>query len=344
MTQTYTMGLILSDTANTPVFHTPLACAEQAAGILAKRQMRLEMLLNTKFTWQPDTRMTLYNELRACDEGLLKYDAGAKRDKSMVCLSSESNIFQSMQFPSPLAPAAHGKTSLDGCVTRQDVLHSIDMRSVKVFDQGVFSDVMTTNDYQESCMEDAQLYERITSLNSMYVKLPFLLRTMHKFRSLQQLAVCVVHLNQLRLTTIDSIFDAPPTAVRSNAARETNKQQLFNVLNCIDNCIMHNINALYGTESSLHDICLHQHELAKLTRIAPTWLYIMTMQDTMHLRSDFSHTRYHGKMLQTFTVYKSAITRQLWKAQVLQALETHYHGASTRVQQFPHLGTVSLNH
>jgi len=93
LTQTYTMGLILSDTANTPVFHTPLACAEQSAGILAKRQMRLEMLLNTKFTWQPDTCMTLYNELRACDEGLLKYDAGAKRDKSMVCFSSLAKTY-----------------------------------------------------------------------------------------------------------------------------------------------------------------------------------------------------------------------------------------------------------
>jgi len=148
----------------------------------------------------------------------------------------------------------------------------------------------------KSYQEIMHLYDVINTIGSMVLPLLQLLAMVQKYKSLKVLGLNIYNLLKIRSRLMHVMLSQQTTTFS-----EIERPIVMATMKCIDNCILLNIDALCGTKTHLHGICLFASVVRNCKNMSP--LIEMCRQlsrEAMKYRTDFDHKNVFGKTLQMF--------------------------------------------
>jgi hypothetical protein len=164
-----------------------------------------------------------------------------------------------------------------------------------------------------------QLYNVIDQIGKVVLPLLQLLALLQKYKTLKVLGQNVYTLLHLRSKLMHVILSQQQTSLHENEW-----PIVMATMTCIDNCILLNIDALCGTKTHLHGICLFASIVRNNQNTTPLSKFCKQLsQEAMKYRTDFDHKNVFGKTLQMFAYKRTSVCRQMWRWTVCSSVN-HY--------------------
>ena len=277
---------------------------------------RLENVLNESYLKNPKKISadctSVLKMFDICDRLLSNYDILQRTELSKCYLDKNSSILDDMSCAKDTTHDPGG-SQIHGNISREDVVEAIN------FDQIFF---LQQDRYDESAIsyeKNMQLYDSIDQLGSVVLPLLQLLARLQKYKSLKVLGENVYHLLAIRSTLMHLILSQQKISFNDNEWPIVTA-----TMRCIDNCILLNIDALCGTKTHLHGICLFAAIVRNNQNTTPLSTFCKKIsQEAMQFRTNFDHKNVFGKTLQMFAYKRTSVCRQMWRWTVCSSVN-HY--------------------
>ena len=304
--ESYMIGVTFVDTLYKDYYFARTQTAEIMNRNVIDQLARLENMLNVSCLHKKkklDKNCSHVIKLFCmCDNILFRNDKCITKRLASCRLDIHSTIIDDMSCAEEVG------SEISGNVSREDVVDTIIFDKILYLQEERYEENQT-DAYSTIC----EVYEFVITLGS--VALPFveLCQLLAKYKSLKQLANNLLKLLEIRCQLINLYFTQGQAEVDSPIFHAS--------LMCVDNCILHNIDALCGTKKYLHGVCLFQSIV--LRAHAPTTRsdkYRNISQEAMKLRTEFDHSNVYGQTLQKFAYKKTSVCRQMWKLTVCASM------------------------
>ena len=277
---------------------------------------RLENVLNESYLKNPKKISadctSVLKMFDICDRLLSNYDILQRTELSKCYLDKNSSILDDMSCAKDTTHDPGG-SQIHGNISREDVVEAINFDQILFLQQDRYDESAIS--YQK-CM---QLYNVIDQIGSVILPLLQLLAMVHKYKTLKVWAVNVYNLVQIRSKLMQKIM-SPQTTL----SQVEEWPIVMATKKCIDNCILLNIDALCGTKTHLHGICLFASIVHNYENTTPLSKFCKQLsQEAMQCRTDFDHKNVFGKTLQMFAYKRTSVCRQMWRWTVCSSVN-HY--------------------
>jgi len=304
----YMIGVIFKDTLYKDYYFASTRTAEIMNNHVINQLGRLENMLNVSCiqtkTICSDCNSVLKN-LCMCDDMLFRNDLYIKKKLASCRLDTNSTIINDMSC------AERIQSGICGNVSREDVLKTIIFDKILYLQEERYADKPT-----DAYLTIINVYKCVIALGRVTLKFAELCELLEKYKSLKQLSNNLRTLVNIRCKLILSFLD--------NDERNLDWPIFYSSLMCVDNCILHNIDALCGTKKHLHGYCLFESiVLQSPTPTATSKMYKTLSQDAMNLRTEFDHSNLYGQTLQKFAIKKTSVCRQMWKLTVCATINLY---------------------
>jgi len=316
MGETYMVGVTFVDTFLKDNYFASMKTALLVRNNVADELGRLENVLNESYLKNPKKITadctSVLKMFDICDRLLSNYDILQKTELRKCYLDKNSSILDDMSCAKDTTHD-RGGSQIHGNISREDVVEAINFDKIFFLQQDRYD--KSAISYQKNML----LYNVIDQIGSVILPLLQLLAMVQKYKTLKVWGVNVYNLVQIRSKLMQKIMSPQITL-----SQVEEWPIVMATKKCIDNCILLNIDALCGTKTHLHGICLFASIVQNYKNTTPLSKFCKQLsQEAMQCRTDFDHKNVFGKTLQMFAYKRTSVCRQMWRWTVCSSVN-HY--------------------
>ena len=331
--ETYMVGVTFVDTFLKDNYFASMKTALLVCNDAADGLGRLENVLNVSYLKNPKQIhadcTSVLKIFDICDILLSNYDILHKTELGKCYLDKNSSILDDMSCAKDTTHDPGG-SQIHGNISREDVVEAID------FDKICFLQQDRYDESEISYQKNVQLYNVIDQLGSVVLPLLQLLAQLHKYKTLKVLGENVYNLIQIRSKMMQKMMSPQMTLSQVHEW-----PIVIATMKCIDNCILLNIDALCGTKTHLHGICLFASSVRNYANTTPLSKFCKQLsQEAMQFRTDFDHKNVFGKTLQMFAYKRTSVCRQMWKWTVCSSVNHYFQNEMVPNHLKKYYGTI----
>jgi len=305
-------------------YTTGFATALTASSVLVGMLGRIATVLNKHNEPNAKNLLEVHDMLQVldrCDSSVDEaYDTTILMHDSLVCTKSSAMI--------AAMTVVENSTHSDWTITAEDVLMSINLRRNHLLDVPGSAPVWNENTKGLWSENMIRLYQAVTVIQDTYVTLSSVLKHVDGLEQVQGPKTFEGHADRVRslISQRQAVMSRLVTQAQHEQTSKYNKvvkRVLYLVLNCIDHCLVTNIDELCGTQSVLHRVCLHRRQLHALrdgflkNEKECFELGDKLMQESMH---QLPPVFFHSTHMEAFGL-QTDVVRRIWKNKVLESVQ-----------------------